>query len=269
MHTGKSFEGALSTWIKLRQLNTKPNTQKFYGFVRAVMLRHWPDPAQLVESVTLDEALDFAQRVAHYSPSYWNGIVAALHFLVPEARVIKFRAMRMKDRPLLSQAEFTRLLAECDKLPRSRAGLVVNFLAHTGLRINEARQLRWSDVGADCVTVPGSLTKNGKPRVIPFINGIREVLARLRAVTGERPFVLPGASVRKGLHRACRRAGVPALGHHDFRHLFATRCITSGVDLPTVARWLGHRDGGALLARTYFHLVDEHSRTMAAKVVVV
>jgi integrase len=56
------------------------------------------------------------------------------------------------------------------------------------------------------------------------------------------------------------------ISHHDFRHLFATRCIESGVDLPTVARWLGHQDGGALLSRTYFHLVDEHSRRMAARV---
>jgi hypothetical protein len=28
--------------------------------------------------------------------------------------------------------------------------------------------------------------------------------------------------------------------------LFATRCIESGVDIPTVSRWLGHKDGGAL-----------------------
>jgi site-specific recombinase XerD len=27
--------------------------------------------------------------------------------------------------------------------------------------------------------------------------------------------------------------------HHDLRHLFAMRCIESGVDVPTVSRWLG------------------------------
>jgi integrase len=54
--------------------------------------------------------------------------------------------------------------------------------------------------------------------------------------------------------------------HHDLRHLFATRCIESGVDIPTVSRWLGHRDGGALAMRTYGHLGDEHSKSMAAKV---
>jgi len=41
-----------------------------------------------------------------------------------------------------------------------------------------------------------------------------------------------------------------------------TRCawaIESGVDIPTVSRWLGHKDGGALGMRVYGHLRNEHS----------
>lgn len=78
--------------------------------------------------------------------------------------------------------------------------------------------------------------------------------------------MLPRAAIRSGLAKACGRAGVRRLTHHDFRHLFITRCIESGVDVPTVARWVGHRDGGALLAKRYFHLLDVHSQTMAARV---
>jgi integrase len=68
------------------------------------------------------------------------------------------------------------------------------------------------------------------------------------------------------LTAACAKVGVKRLVRHDLRHLFATRCIESGVDIPTVSRWLGHRDGGALAMRTYGHLRDEHSQAMAAKV---
>ena len=50
------------------------------------------------------------------------------------------------------------------------------------------------------------------------------------------------------------------------RHLFATRCIESGVDIPTVSRWLGHKDGGALAMKVYGHLRDQHSVDMAQKV---
>ena len=31
------------------------------------------------------------------------------------------------------------------------------------------------------------------------------------------------------------------------------------MDIPTVARWLGHKDGGALAMRVYGHLRQEHS----------
>jgi integrase len=59
---------------------------------------------------------------------------------------------------------------------------------------------------------------------------------------------------------------IPRITHHDLRHLFATRCIESGMDIPTVAHWLGHSDGGALAMKVYGHLRREHSASMAQKV---
>ena len=47
--------------------------------------------------------------------------------------------------------------------------------------------------------------------------------------------------------------------------MFATTCIEAGVDIPTVSRWLGHKDGGALAMKVYGHLRDEHSAAMAEK----
>ena len=52
-------------------------------------------------------------------------------------------------------------------------------------------------------------------------------------------------------------------GSRHNRHFFATTCIESGVDIPTISRWLGHKDGGALAMRTYGHLRDEHSLAMS------
>ncbi|MDI1319392.1 MAG: tyrosine-type recombinase/integrase [bacterium] len=60
--------------------------------------------------------------------------------------------------------------------------------------------------------------------------------------------------------------GLKPINHNDLRHLFATRCIESGVDIPTVSRWLGYSDGGALAMKTYGHLRQEHSAAQAAKV---
>jgi len=71
---------------------------------------------------------------------------------------------------------------------------------------------------------------------------------------------------QKSIDRASKVLGMKRITHHDLRHLFATRCIESGVDIPTVSRWLGHRDCGALAMKTYGHLRDEHSQAMAQKV---
>jgi integrase len=60
--------------------------------------------------------------------------------------------------------------------------------------------------------------------------------------------------------------GAARITHHDLRHLFATRCIESGVDIPTVSRWLGHKDGGALAMKTYGHLRREHNIAQAQRV---
>jgi hypothetical protein len=37
------------------------------------------------------------------------------------------------------------------------------------------------------------------------------------------------------------------------------------VDFKTIAGWLGHKDGGVLVATTYGHLRQEHSDAMAKR----
>jgi integrase len=71
---------------------------------------------------------------------------------------------------------------------------------------------------------------------------------------------------QKAMNRAAKVIGMRRITHHDLRHLFATRCIESGVDIPTVSRWLGHKDGGALAMKVYGHLRDAHSADMAKRV---
>jgi len=257
----------LKNWAELKGIGKKPRTQKYHGEIVSLILRDWPGgPDADTETVTDQVLTDFVLKVGHYSAPRFNAILSALKAALPAAAKFKRRRVTLKDRPLLSQLEFSRLLEELDQRPKSHAGLVVRFLAHTGLRINEARQLRWSDVQEKYFYCPGKITKSGRPRAVPFVNGIDDVLKRLRSVTGRRKRILPHAEVKRSLHTACRLAKVHRLSHHDFRHLFATRCVQSGVDIPTLARWLGHQDGGALLSKTYFHLVDEHSRRMAARV---
>lgn len=240
-----------------------PTTKIFHVEICKIILDRWLDHNQECETVMLDDVLKFAERVAHYCPSRWNAVVGVLRVITPHGKELKRRKIRLTRPPPPSQAEFSRLLVECDRLAVSRAGLVCEFLGNTGLRITGARNVKWTDVGQDMIQYTA---KGGRLCFVPILSSLRPVLERLRAIDDGSGFVIPRESVKRGLAKACARAGLRHLTHHDFRHMFITRCIEAGVDAPTTARWVGHGDGGALLSKRYFHLMDAHSRTMALKV---
>jgi integrase len=153
-------------------------------------------------------------------------------------------------------------------------GDLVEFLAYSGCRINEAARVRWADVDQEKGRIFIAPGKNDTSRYIPLLDPMRELLKRIKAKPRwfrsdnrkDGGFILSVAECEEALTNACTKVDAHRITHHDLRHLFATRCIESGVDIPTVSRWLGHKDGGALAMRTYGHLRDEHSQAMAAKV---
>ncbi|HWB99610.1 MAG TPA: tyrosine-type recombinase/integrase [Bryobacteraceae bacterium] len=160
-----------------------------------------------------------------------------------------------------------------DSQRKAKAGAdLVELLAYSGCRIQEATSLHWSDVNFErnSLTVSGGEigTKNGESRTIPMTAALRELLRRLRGESTLAPSARIAAihDAKKCLRTASRRLCYPRFTHHDFRHFYATTCIEAGVDIPTVSRWLGHKDGGALAMRVYGHLRQEHSFSMVKRV---
>jgi integrase len=150
------------------------------------------------------------------------------------------------------------------------AGDLVEGLTYSGARLTEAELLTWGhlDFERGMLTIPGDKTE-AAPRTIPMNDSFRTLALRMKAHRGpvqhtDRFFEAKEAL--SSLKSACAKVGVKKLVHHDLRHLFATTCIESGVDIPTVSNWLGHMDGGALAMRTYGHLRPEHSTEAAKKV---
>jgi integrase len=54
-------------------------------------------------------------------------------------------------------------------------------------------------------------------------------------------------------------------GFHDCRHHFISYAVMSGIDFMTIARWVGHKDGGILIGKVYGHLSNEHMQAQAAR----
>lgn len=261
-----TFKRALTRWLVFASMGKAESTRHYYREIVKTLRRECRHAlAWAVADLTEDKVLMLAARVGHYSPSRWNAILQCLKWITPAATPLRRRKLKLTRPPPPDQNQFAALLAECDRLKRSQAGLVVDFLGHTGLRITAARRVRWSDVYPDRIEYIG---KGGRRCSVPRINGIAETLDRLREITKGKGYVLPREGIRTGLAKACARAGIRKLSHHDFRHMFTTRCLESGVDVGTVARWRGDSDGGAMLLKRYFHLLDAHSRAMAQRVTI-
>ena len=142
---------------------------------------------------------------------------------------------------------------------------LVELPAYSGRRRDEASYRCWQDVSFEHrrITITGGQrgTKNHEIRTVPMTDALARLLERIHKEIAPQPadLVIRIRSARKCIETACRRLGFATYSHHDFHHFFATTCNEAGVDIPTVSRWLGHKDGGALAMRVYGPLRQEHS----------
>lgn len=261
MDSNPTLQRALTRWLIIHGSGKAKTTRHTYRENVKQIRKAWRSILKCpVNEIGDDCIARFVLACDHYCAARWNAMVSILRATVPAAKDLKRRPIPLTRQPPPTQQEFSKLIDEAEKLARSNAREVIEFLSHSGLRIGGAKKVQWTDVLDDRIQY---IAKGGRICSVPIINGMRDVLNRLKRLDDGSGYVLPRGTIKRGLKIACERAGVRQLNHHDFRHLFATRCIESGVDVPTLARWMGHKDGGALLSKRYFHLLDEHSRRMA------
>jgi integrase len=247
--------------------------------------RSWPSLAQQnARKVSEREVTEWSERfAAAYSPTRYNNTLDTLRALFqiavdagaridnPASRIGRV-TVKQKQLRLPERSQFHSLVAAIRTAgawcSRDCADLV-EFMAFTGARKNEAANVLWSDLDFTRLRIHLRVTKGGTPRQIPMIPAAEKLLRRMREERAEERAETPLLRVheaQKAIDTAVKKIGIPRITHHDLRHLFATTCIESGVDIPTLSRWMGHKDGGALAMRTYGHLRDDHSAS-AAKLV--
>lgn len=172
-----------------------------------------------------------------------------------------------------TQQQFSKLIQairQADVRAKS-AGDLVELLGYSGMRLGEAINLNWGDVDWDrkAFTITGGerLTKNSEARVVPLFPAMSGLLERIRGDRDPKPTdrVIPIGNAKTAIITACKKAKLPAFMHHDCRHYFCSNAIEAGIDFKAIAGWLGHKDGGYLVAKTYGHLRDAHSFEMAKR----
>lgn len=142
---------------------------------------------------------------------------------------------------------------------------LVEFLGRAGLGQAEARSLTWDDVNWKDEQIITFRQKTSTGFAVPLYPQVRPLLEKRygrRDTDNGRVFKIGNA--KKAIQSACKRLGFPAFTPRSFRRMFITDAIERGVDVKVLAEWQGHRDGGALILKTYSHVRREHSKRMAA-----
>ena len=281
----KIFRGRLQNDAAL-----KPRSKEFREERISALLRSWPGLEQTeVRKITKQDCLAWAADYStKASPPCVNTCVATLRMVIDvavesgarydnPARFIKKLRVRQKELQLPNRDQFLKMVESIERVNKRfsrHCADLVRFLAFGGFRKSEASNITWADCDFEKKEIvvrgdPETGTKNWSIRRVPMIPDMIQLLQKLRRQRAEEPATARVMLVRTCQHamnRAAQAGGMARITHHDLRHLFATLCIESGVDIPTVSRWLGHKDGGALAKKVYGHLRDQHSVAMAQRV---
>jgi integrase len=273
-----TFGAALTDYRHLvdTAVNNKGSSKDYREQTISALIRSWPGLVETdARKITEHDCREWAKSFApSYSASRYNNTVGTLRGVLQIAVDRGYLArnpglavpkMRIVDKPLTLPPsdkfqEFVGKIRTGGGRFSDDAADLTEFLAYTGSRKEEAARTTWGHVNfrKNELTIlgdPVTGTKNWSYRTIPMVAPLRKLLLRMKAKLLEPPQAdEPICRVRecqKSMDRAAQEVGISRMTHHNLRDLFATECIEAGVPVPTVALWLGHRDGGTLCMKKY------------------
>ncbi len=262
-----------------------PETKRYWHYRVAALLKSWPGLDKLrLDKISESQCRQWGKRFAgEFEAVNFNNTLGALRNILKRGGIghdqnpaMKLKRLGAKQKEMtLPETEQFDAIVNAVRTAGARQSKdcadLVSFLAFSGCRISEAQQVTWGDVDFERGEIRVHNAKRSKTtsandlRHVPIIPAMRQLLERLQKEQGPKPNhrVCVLGECEKSLTNACAKVGVSRITHHDLRHLFATRCIEAGVDIPIVSRWLGHVDGGALAMKVYGHLRHAHSQQSA------
>nr|DAK30783.1 MAG TPA: Integrase [Caudoviricetes sp.] len=166
-------------------------------------------------------------------------------------------------RPALPREELTEffrrlILAEIE--PQNRIALILNML--TFLRSTELRGGQWNEIDFDAAmwTVPTQRMKHEKtapkpPHAVPLADWTLELLAELKELTGNTPFLFPSRTKTDGfisdatISRIIERMGYKGrVTPHGFRSLASSVLNEQGFNPDAIERQLAHIENNKIRA---------------------
>lgn len=217
--------------------------------------------------------------------TFWNALMnyCAKNKLSPGPKLERMPQKPTRSRVITLEEEAAMLAATCpnamysgksptiDRMRQDNQDILVCLL-HLGARINEAQNLRWTDVDFVQNTVFVKRLKGGDACLLMMTNALRSVMQR-RYATRSDAWVFPtkrGKATSYGawVKVVAKRAGINLengkITSHTFRHSCATRLLRAGMDVRKVQRFLGHKNLNSTLV--YLHALPGEVASQAAAV---
>lgn len=132
---------------------------------------------------------------------------------------------------------------------------IIIIALHTGMRLSEIRNLKWSDVFLSKNYLIALNTKNGRSRKLIITAQMKKYIKTIPKI-GEYVFMnpitkKPYTEFKTTFKRTVQRAKIPHITFHELRHTTASRLNELGVDLITIQEYLDHAD--ARTTQKYIH----------------
>ncbi len=166
---------------------------------------------------------------------------------------------------VLSKEEIIKMIDSTNNLKHK---LVIMFLYYAGLRLDEVRNIRWSDIDFDREIIHLKIAKGDKERVVFLHKRLTETL-RMFGMKEAGPIFISQRggkynkrTIQQVVKSASRKAGIrKKVTPHTLRHSFATHLLESGADIRHIQQLLGHKD--LKTTQIYTHVANKDIKKLA------
>jgi len=188
------------------------------------------------------------------------------HGMIDRSPVIERPSKPAPKERYLTRPEIDRILSvKCE--PHIRLAMIL--MLSTAARVGAILELTWDrvDMERGQINLRAGDTQTRKGRaVVPINTGLRAALQEARKAALS-DYVIewgggPVKSIRKGIVNAAKRAEVPNVSPHVFRHTAAVHMAEAGVPMSEISQYLGHSNV-QVTERVYARYSPDHLRKAA------
>jgi len=214
---------------------------------------------------------EFLLSYTNKSKSTMRSAYFALKFFYENVLNIKFDeklplARKSLKLPLvLSKEEINGMIESTNNIKHK---LVIMFLYYAGLRLDETRNIKWSDIDFDRETIHLKTAKGDKERIVFLHKKLIGMLKIYGAKEGGLIFVSQRderynkRTIQQIVKSASNKSRIKKnVTPHTLRHSFATHLLEGGADIRCIQQLLGHKD--LKTTQIYTHVANKDIKKLA------